>query len=657
MPEMNLAPPAADPAHGAAPDLLRLRAALQARLDDPARWLDYIAALIEAGQTEPAGRMLTQAMQRGLQGEAVEALIAQLSLWPVAVAAPRPDPSAACWNKAVPDAREMDRLLELYAQGCHDEVLLQARSLTTRAPMHGFAWKLLGMALQQHGRLGESLAAKRRAAHLLPVDAEAHSNLGTALDLQGMFDQAEVSLRRALELNPGLAQAHNNLGRVLQSQGRLREAGQCYRQALELAPDMSGAYSNLLFTLSHDADVTPDEVVAAHLEFDRRYGHSLRATWQPHANTRDPAKRLRVGFVSGDLRRHAVAHFLEPIWREFDREQIEIVAYSTATREDSKTLDLRALTGRWVNVAAHTDAQLADLIRADGVDILVDLSGHTKHNRLLVFARKPAPVQVSGIGYPHTSGLSAIDYRISDAFRLPPAMEAQYVEKVVRIPCSGPFQHGPAPDVNALPALTAGGFTFGSFQRASKITGATVRLWSRVLVAVPGSRMLIGAIGDAGAQARIRAEFAASDVAPHRLVFHPRMQIQDYLALHHQVDMLLDSHPYPGGTTTNHGLWMGVPTLTRVGESVVSWQGAGTLLRLGLTEMVARDDDEYVRLAQRWAGDLAALATLRATLRQHVDDSPLRKPAAVAAGYQAAYRAMWQRWCDGRPVEAFTVTL
>lgn len=654
---MNLAPPVAAQQAGATPDLLRLRAALQAQLDDPRRWLDYIAALIEAGQTEPAGRMLTQAMQRGLQGAAVEALIARLSGGSAPVPASQPGPSTACWNKAVPDAREMDALLDLYAKGCHDEVLQQARNLTTRAPMHGFGWKLLGMALQQHGRLGESLAAKRRAAHLLPVDAEAHSNLGTALDLQGMFDEAEVSLRRALELNPGLAQAHNNLGRVLQSQGRLQEAGRCYRRALELAPDMSGTYSNLLFTISHDADLTPTEVLAAHLEFDRRYGHPLRATWQPHANVKDPAKRLRVGFVSGDLRRHAVAHFLEPIWREFDRAQIEIVAYSTATREDSKTLDLRALTGRWVNVAAHTDAQLADLVRADGVDILVDLSGHTKHNRLLVFARKPAPVQVSGIGYPHTSGLSAIDYRISDDFRLPPALEAQYVEKVVRIPCSGPFEHGPAPAVNSLPALTAGVFTFGSFQRATKINETTLRLWSRVLLALPGSRMLIGATGDAGSQERIRAGFAANGVAPHRLVFHPRMQVQDYLALHHQVDLLLDSHPYPGGTTTNHGLWMGVPTLTRVGESVVSWQGAGTLLRLGLTEMVARDDDEYVRLAQRWAGDLATLANLRATLRQHVDDSPLRKPKAVAAGYQAAYRAMWERWCHDRPVEAFTVTL
>ena len=630
---------------------------LQAGLDDPQRWLDYIAALIEARQVEPAGRMLTQAMQRGLQGDAVEALIIQLSAKSEPTTGSQPDQPTASWNQTVPHAREMDRLLDLYAKGRYDDVLARTRGLTTRAPMHGFGWKLMGMALQQQGRLSESLAAKRRAAHLLPVDAEAHSNLGTALDLRGMFDEAEQSLRRALELDPGLAQAHNNLGRVLQGQGRLDEAARCYRRALELAPDLSGAYSNLLFSISHDASLTPDEVLAAHLEFDRRFGDPLRATWQPHANMKDPDKRLRVGFVSGDLRRHAVAHFIEPMWREFDRAQIEIVAYSTSTREDQKSLDLKALTDRWVNVATYTDAQLADLVRADGVDVLVDLSGHTKDNRLLAFARRPAPVQVSGVGYPNATGLSAIDYRISDVFRMPPGMEAQYAEKVVRIPCSGTFEQGPAPAVNTLPALRSGVLTFGSFQRGTKITAATLHLWSRVLAALPQSRMLIGAMGDASSQERIRAAFALAGVAPTRLVFHPRMPMQDYLALHHDIDMLLDSHPYPGGTTTNHGLMMGVPTLTRVGDSVISWQGAATLLRLGLTQWLARDDEEYVRLAQQWAADLPALASLRASMRQRIDDSPLRVPVLVARGYQAAYREMWQRWCAGRAVEGFTVTL
>ena len=420
---------------------------------------------------------------------------------------------------------------------------------------------------------------------------------------------------------------------------------------------MSGAYSNWLFTTSHDASLTPAQVLAAHIDFDRRYGRPLHADWQPHTNLKDATKRLRVGFVSGDLRRHAVAHFIEPIWRAFDRAQIEILAYSSSTRQDQKTLDLKALTDHWVDVAAFTDAQLADRVRCDGVDILFDLSGHTKDNRLMAFARKPAPVQVSGIGYPNTTGLSAIDYRISDAFRMPLGLEAQYVEKVVRIPCASVFEQGPAPPVNALPALSTGVVTFGSFQRGTKITASTLQLWSRVLAALPQSRMLIGAMSDARSQERVRAVFGAAGVAASRVVFHPRVPMHDYLALHHQVDILLDSHPYPGGTTTNHGLMMGVPTLTRVSDSVVSWQGAATLLRLGLTQWVAHDDDAYVRLAQQWATDLPALASLRAGMRQRIDDNPLRQPSVVAAGMQAAFREIWKRWCAGRPVEGFTVTL
>jgi predicted O-linked N-acetylglucosamine transferase (SPINDLY family) len=304
-----------------------------------------------------------------------------------------------------------------------------------------------------------------------------------------------------------------------------------------------------------------------------------------------------------------------------------------------------------------SDAELAETIRADGVDILFDLSGHTRHNRLLVFARKPAPLQVTAIGYPHTTGLAAMDYRISDRFRMPPALAAQNVEHVALIPCSGTFEHGPAPEVNALPALHSGVFTFGSFQRTQKIGPASLALWGQVLRALPQARMLIGAVENAAARRRLTDALAEQGVAAERLTFHPPMKLADYLALHHRIDMLLDTTPYPGGTTTHHGLWMGVPTLTRTGESLVSWQGAANLLRLGLDEFVAHDDAQFVQLAQRWAADLPGLARLRLGLREHIAQHPRVQPAFVARGMQAALRTMWRRWCAGLPAASFEVTV
>lgn len=568
-----------------------------------------------------------------------------------------PEPAPAAAATAVPDDRTLDHLLARYAQGHHAEVHAAALALTQRAPEFGFGWKLLGVVAQRLGRMAESLDAKQRAARLLPEDAEAHNNLGNTLSKLGRLDEAEAALRRAITLQPRFAESLNNLGLVLQQLGRLQEADALFQRAVACRPDFAEAHSNRLFLLSHNAEVPAAQVLAAHIAFDQQHGLPLRSTWRAHDNLRDPHKRLRIGFVSGDLRQHAVAHFIAPIWRAFDRRTLAIVAYHNSPKEDAVTQALRGLCDGWLNTTAMSDAALADTVRRDGIDILVDLSGHTRLNRLLVFARKPAPVQVTGIGYPHTTGLSAMDYRISDAFRMPAGLDAQYVEKVVRIPCSGAFAHGPAPEVQALPALHRGGLTFGSFQRPAKINTASLALWGRVLRALPTSRMLIGALGGADAQQRVRDALRAEGVDPSRLDFQPPMKMPDYLALHHQVDMLLDTHPYPGGTTVHHALWMGVPTVARVGESVVSWQSAATLLRLGLDDWVAQDDDEYLAIAQRWAADLPALAALRAGLRERIRHHPLQQPETVACGMQAALRAMWQRWCAGQPVESFDVSL
>jgi len=557
------------------------------------------------------------------------------------------------------DAAWLERLLDAQEQAgppALPGLWAEVQAFTTRWPGHGMGWKLQGVLAQRLGRLAESVQAKQRAAELLPDDADAHNNLANASAALGRLAEAEASLRRALTLRPQFPQAHNNLGLVLQRQGRLAEAAACYAQALQQKPDFVQAHTNWLFALSHDAAVPPATLLAAHQAFDRRHAAPLRAGWRPHDNPRDPERPLRVGFVSGDLCRHAVAHFIAPIWAGWNRADMGLFAYSNTPREDDTSARLRGLVDGWARVTTLDDAALAERIRADGIDVLFDLSGHTRHHRLLAFARKPAPVQVTAIGYPHTTGLQAMDYRISDRFRLPGAMAAQYVEQIAFIPCSGAFEHlAAAPPPGPLPALAAGHLTFGSFQRADKLTPLSLALWGRVLRALPTARLCIGAVADAATRERLVRGLAGEGIAAERLSFLAPMPMPQYLQAHQAIDLLLDTHPYPGGTTSQHGLWMGVPVLTLAGASVISWQGAANLLRLGLDDWVAHDADEYLALALRHAADLPALAALRARLRPHIAQNPLTRPAAVAQHMQAAVRQMWRRWCEGLPAASFEV--
>jgi protein O-GlcNAc transferase len=516
----------------------------------------------------------------------------------------------------------------------------------------------LGNALSQLGHIEGALACYQRAVQLKPEFSKAHFNLGAAQKNSGQLAAAVASLQRAVTLAPTYAPAHSHLGYALQACGQLVEAQACFRRALTLAPDLVEAHNGLLFGLSQSDAIEVGALVAEHRRFAERFEAPWRSRWPAHNNSRDPGRPLRLGFVSGDLRNHAVAHFIEPVWRHLNRSQFAVVAYHGFAGMDDHSQRLRALCDEWVDCVQLSDDALAARIRADQIDILFDLSGHTALNRLLVFARKPAPIQVSWIGYPMTSGLAAIDYRITDPFRAPPGMEAQFVEQLARLPTSGTFDNlVDAPAVNQLPALANGYVTFASFQRRGKLGDATLLLWSQVLQAVPGSRLLLGAMDNDAMGAELTAQFANLGIAADRVLVHKKVGIASYLALHHQVDMLLDSYPYPGGTTTNHGLWMGVPTLTRTGESCVSWQGAAVMLRAGLPQWVASSEHEFVSAAVTWANDLTALAALRSDLRKRILSSQLCQPETVARGLEAAMRTMWQRWCAGLVPEHFAVKL
>ena len=517
----------------------------------------------------------------------------------------------------------------------------------------------LGITLKDLGRLDEAEANHRQTLKIKPDYAKAHGNLGIILKDLGRLNEAEASYRQALEIEPNNAKMHNNLGDSLQHMNRLDDAEASYRRALEIDPGFDMAHSNLLFCLLHNETADAEMLFSEHLRFGEQFEAPLRTSWHQHSNSRNLDRCLQIGFVSGDLRDHAVASFIGPVLAHLvGYPQLSLHAYANQVINDSVAQRLRGYFAHWHPFVGLSDAALAEKIRADSIDILIDLSGHTAKNRLLTFARKPAPVQATWIGYPGTTGLSAMDYYLADHFLLPPGQfDEQFTEKIVRLPANAPFlPFEGAPQVNALPALSNGYVTFGSFNHLSKLSRSAIALWSQLLRALPDSRMVLGAMPEEGEYDTLIDWFAQEGIARERLSFYARCGMDVYLGLHHQVDICLDTLPYNGGTTTFHALWMGVPTLTLAGSTAAGRSGASILGRVGLEAFIADDAADFVQKGLSWAGNFAALSDIRAGLREHFAQSATGQPAVVAAGVECALRIMWRRWCAGLPAESFEVS-
>jgi len=382
--------------------------------------------------------------------------------------------------------------------------------------------------------------------------------------------------------------------------------------------------------------------------FAQTFEAPLKPFWQAHANSREPLKRLRVGYVSADFCTHVVASFFEPILASHDPSQFEIFGYYNSAQRDSHTDWIAAHMEHFMVCNTLSDDALAERIRADGIDILVDLSGHTANNRLRVFARKPAPVQVTWIGYPGSSGLTAMDYRITDAWQDPPGQtECYHSETLVRLP-GGALTFQPEsnlPEVNALPALSTGELVFASLNNLSKVNPAVVNLWVRILHALPLSRLMLGNVNDSRIQQHLLGMFEQAGIGPERLMLQPKLPMADYLALHHQIDIALDPFPYNGGATTMHSLAMGVPVITLPGQHAVSRFTAAALARVGLPEFITHTDDEYLQCTLKFAQDLPALNHIRQSLRERIIGAAW-EPANITRHLEAAYREMWRTWCS-----------
>lgn len=551
----------------------------------------------------------------------------------------RPD-HAVCWNN----------LGNIFTQlNQPDQAIKSYRRAISADPGFAEAYSNLAIALSEKELFEESIALQRQAIELKPENPLLRANLGATLQAQGRLDEAIEQYRAVIHLSPRNARGHAHLASALRDRGLLDEALLLFRRSMALKPDQADVHSDFLWTLSLSDRATPREIFEEHLNFDFVHATQLAVDILPHTNLRDPDRRLRIGYVSPDFRRHAVANFITPLLERHDQDSFEIFCYYNYPKSDSATEKIKQYSNHWLNCSEFSDSELAQKIREDGIDILVDLAGHTAHNRCLTFARKPAPVQISWLGYPATTGLKAIDYRLISTHAAKPGMlESQFCEKLIYLPVSAPFEpFAQAPDVNILPALNNGHITFGSFNRPNKLSDSTIALWGRVLAAVPDARMLLGHIDGDGVINTLSARFARHGVSPERLEFHPRLPMADYLSLHHKVDIILDSLPYAGGTTSNHALWMGVPIITLVGERLAQRGGANVLNRVGLEDWVTGCEQDYVDKAINAAKRLDELAILRAGLRERLHASPCRNPLTITRNVESIYRTIWRRWCAG----------
>lgn len=537
----------------------------------------------------------------------------------------------------------------LQRRGSRDEAARHYRAALEAEPALANAWFNLGTLHIGDQQRSAAIEHFTHAISLDPGQARWHVALGAALLGACRPRDALASIEAALRLEPSMASAHEDLAACQLNMGEQDLAVAGFRRAIELDPALRKAHSGLLFALNCSSAWEPEDIFREHLAWARRFAAGMAAP--AHGNAPDPERRLKVAYVSPDFRDHAVAYFIEPVLTWHDRSRFEVTCYSDVENEDAVSLRLARLAGGWTRTTALDDRQFAERVCADRIDILVDLTGHSAGGpRMLLFARKPAPVQATWLGYLNTTGLEAMDYRITDRHACPAGMERWHTEQLVRMPhsqwCFAPARD--APQIVAPPLRSEGAVTFGSFHQLAKLTPRVIALWGRLLEKLPGSRLLMVAPGMEQAAERIAGSFRSRGVKPDRIEFRDRVSIDEYLSLHNRIDINLDAFPYTGGTSTCHSLWMGVPVVTLAGQSVISRGGASVLHAVGLPELITDSEEEYLETAIRLAADPERLARLRSDLRPRVAQSPLMAAEPFTRSLENAYRAMWQNWCGAR---------
>jgi predicted O-linked N-acetylglucosamine transferase (SPINDLY family) len=536
--------------------------------------------------------------------------------------------------------------------GRFDEAAEALREAIRLQPSLAPAHMNLGAVLAQQGQLEAATAAFETAATLAPADPRPLVNLGHCFKRRDRIDESIAAFRKAVALAPDLAQAYSMLGSSLREAADISEAIASFRKAIAIRSQYREAHSNLAYAMHFDPDATPESVLAEHRTWAGRFAEPLRQTIRPHDNDRAPGRRLRVGYVSPYLGNHVIGFFMEPILLNHNRADFEVFCYSDGYLNDAVAERLRGVTDVWRQTTGMGDEDLARLIRDDRIDVLVDLTLHMRGSRLTLFARKPAPVQISHLAYCGTSGMSAMDWCITDANMSPPGLnDAFFTERLLRLPqsywCYRPPSAGP--EIGTLPAEKNGVVTFGSLNSFAKVNDRVIALWRQVLEAVPGSRLLVHALG--GEANRIaRARFARLGVAPDRLTLVGRQPLESYFNQYNAIDIALDPFPYGGGTTSLDALWMGVPLVTLAGRMPVGRTGVTLLSNVGLSDLIANGPAEYVHIAAGLAANLQRLAELRRVLRGRLESGPLMDARRYTRDLESAYRSAWQDCYARHPV-------
>ena len=579
-------------------------------------------------------------------------------------------------SRSEPSPDELKPLFLLYQNKLNTDAEKLNRTLLVKYPDFGFGWKLLASCLALQGR--NPLQEWEKAAALLPADPEVLNELGGALSAAGKLDEAAEKCCFAVALKPSYAEAWNNLGNILNAAGkphealshyqkairlnpksaavqnignvfinlgRIDEAIASYRRALSMVPDSPVSRSNMLLSMCYSPVTSPQSYLKEAMDFGRiaHIGDTARfSDWEC-----DPEPvRLKVGIVSGDLMNHSVGYFLEGLIKNIDQSKIELFAYSTLNLEDDLTALIKPFFSQWRLLTGLNYQAAAGLVHADGIHVLIDVSGHTAKNALPLFAWKPAPVQCTWLGLPTTTGIQEMDYVIGDPIATPVEDEKHFSETVYRLPeiyiCLATPNISLA--VNPLPAIETGFITFGSFNNLTKVNDVTVRLWADILKAVPNSRLLLKAkqLKDPSVLNDMLQRFTGRGIEPDRLtLIGPTQTREQHLEVYHRVDIALDPYPYPGVTTTAEALWMGIPVLTMQGNCFLSRTSNSILCNAGLPGWIAADEKDYVAKAAYFATDTAKLAALRAALREQVRSSTLFDTARFARHFEAA---LWDIW-------------
>jgi protein O-GlcNAc transferase len=630
------------------------------------RWFDRIAAgtaaieaadsLISEGNHAERDGDLQRA--RELYGRAVEMAPryakAHLNLGIALEAEGRSEAAAASYESALALDPEDPYVLYNAGRAARRHAPARAEELLSAAlsakPEFPEALVVLADLREVQGRLEDALAALKEALRQRPDYAGAWHNCGLLLQRLERLDEAEDAFRSAMRLDSAFIPPLQSLATLLRQEGRVPEACQILAAARKAAPGQIDLESAELHTMAYLDTVAPEELFRRHRNFGARLEAAHPERFRPFANAPDPDRRLRVGYVSSDFSLHPVALFFLPLLENHDRNAYEVHCYSTGSRRDAVTSEIERRCDGWREAALMSDEALADAINRDGIDVLIDLTGHAGPLRLAVFAQRPAPVAASWLGYLGTTGLKRIHYRICDAYSDPDAIAARWhTESLVQLPhsqwCYRPFlsrTHG------AVAPLARNGFvTFGSFNHVSKVSGSARALWARVLARVPESRLLVTGVPAGRARESLAADFRGAGVSPDRVAFVPRMAMEAYLDRYADVDIALDTTPYGGGATTCDALWMGVPVVTLAGLGSASRSAASILTTVGLGDWVAGTADEYVDVATRAACDPTVVAEARRSLRSRMMSSPLMDEWSFARDFEGACRRMWRAWCDG----------